>query len=72
MVWSQPGKKTPQDLTYLKTNSEKKGWVCGSNGRMLAYQVQGPEFKPLNCKKKSTHVYIYIYIYIYIYVYICI
>jgi hypothetical protein len=31
---------------YLKNTSSKKDWGCGASGRVLASQVQGPQFKP--------------------------
>jgi hypothetical protein len=40
-----------------KTRKTTWGWWHGSNGRAPAYQVQGPEFKPLTHTHTHTHTY---------------
>jgi hypothetical protein len=35
---------------WLKNAKAKKGWKHSSSGRVQAYQVQSPEFKPQNQK----------------------
>jgi hypothetical protein len=40
-------------VQYLKNNQYKKGWWCGSSGRMPAYQIQDPEFNYHYQKKEK-------------------
>jgi hypothetical protein len=37
-----------------KKNLKKKGWGCGSSGRIFALQGQDPKFKPHYHQKKKA------------------
>jgi hypothetical protein len=47
-----PGQKA---RPCLQNNQGKKGWRCGSSGKVPAKQAQSPDFKLQNCQNNTPH-----------------